>query len=902
MKKHLTINRVAGAGLRANKRGYLSLAAGIMLSILLVATLCLCVQGVLLAEEAKVHERYGYGEIFIFDSGTPDSEVMATGWFDQLGHIELRARLPLYSDAYLGCYDEEGLALMNRRAEEGRLPEKSGEIAIEQWQLDLMETEVQIGDAIELELMPVDGMTETRTYTLVGVLNNQALNLAPQGTVDSSYINLLPSLIVHPDDAAFTTGRTVRHQVMTLSGARSQYDILMDHHDGDDFFAGLVMGMDRTGTMMFYPSVDAILATDYGMIIVLMAMLIGSLLLACCVGIAGAMEGQLLRKTEEIGMLRAVGATRRQIRRIFGRESWMIALIVSPLSVGLACVIAWVGAKVWPEQLVFRPTWQILIPILLLSILMILLASSLPLRRASKIMPMQVIRDTATLRKVKRMKSRKNFKPAQLISKRQLKLHPGRLIAPAVLIALMMLVIMTASSVALDSLDGYYVHMPEFQLSQDMSHGIPFADVMLDRPLTDGDISQLLSVDMVESVSVTKQHEINLLLDEPTAYLAPNESFWHTQNYHLSEEYWDEEEEQFYYYSDILLAHQTAQKALKTDKLLATVYLQIMDVDAGNLGKYVSDGEIDLDALNSGREVLVYAPDYYYIAHSDGSATMGNDPKPGQKYDAMLENDFFTAGMTLDLLQLWLRESEVDALNHIVQIQEESFYAQMDSVRAQTTVGAVLKGSIVDYDIWDIGLITTEAGARALGLCTDRVWTVDVYLEDTPDMETEERIEKRLSQIGYRSGLQISNYLERRREDQAASQQLTMVLAAVAIVFLSIAVGLITGSISRSIRADVRKLGTLRAVGADRRVLAGCYRGQIFLSFGLGVGLAAIVFAAMNMSLLPLVQHYGIGYLLGLVAIEAVFVGIALCACLLILNRSISEVTKQSIIENIREL
>lgn len=871
MKKRLTINRVAGAGLRANKRGYLSLTAGIMLSILLISTLCLCVQGVLLAEEAKVHERVGYGEIFIFDSETPDSEVMATGWFDQLGHIELRAHLPIYSDAYLGCYDEEGLALMNRRAEEGRLPEKSGEIVMEQWQLDLMETKVQIGDAIELELMPVDGMTETRTYTLVGVLNNQALNLAPQSTVSSSYINLLPSLIVHPDDAKFATGRTVRHQVMTLSGAHSQYDILMDHHDGDDFFAGLVMGMDRTGTMMFYPSVDAILTTDYGMIIVLMAMLIGSLLLACCVGIAGAMEGQLLRKTEEIGMLRAVGATRRQIRRIFGRESWMIALIVSPLSVGLACVIAWVGAKVWPEQLVFRPTWQILIPILLLSMLMILLASSLPLRRASKIMPMQVIRDTATLRKAKRMKSRRNFKPAQLISKRQLKLHPGRLIAPAVLIALMMLVIMTASSVALDSLDGYYVQMPEFELSQYMSHGIPFADVMLDRPLTDSDISQMLSVDMVESVSVTKQHKINLLLDEPAAYLAPNESFWHTQNYHLSEKYWDEEDAPFYN-SDVL-AHQTAQKALMTDKLLAQVYLEIMDVDAGDLGKYVSDGEIDLDALNSGREVLVYAPDYFYIAHSDGSASMGNDPKPGQKYDALLKNDFFTAGMTLDLLQLWLRESEVEALNHIIPVQDESFYAQMESARVQTTVGAVLKGSIVDYDIWDIGVITTESGARALGLCTDRVWTVDVFLEETPDMETEERIEKRLTQIGYRSGLEIRNYLERRREGQANSQQLTMVLAAVAIVFLSIAVGLITGSISRSIRADVRKLGTLRAVGADARVLAGCYRGQIFLSFGLGVVLAAIAFAAMNMSLLPLVQHYGIGYLLGLVEIEAVFVG-----------------------------
>ena len=47
--------------------------------------------------------------------------------------------------------------------------------------------------------------------------------------------------------------------------------------------------------------------------------------------------------------------------------------------------------------------------------------------------------------------------------------------------------------------------------------------------------------------------------------------------------------------------------------------------------------------------MLVYAPDYFYIAHSDGSASMGTDPKPGRKYDALLENDFFTAGMTLDL-------------------------------------------------------------------------------------------------------------------------------------------------------------------------------------------------------------------------------------------------------------
>ena len=42
--KKLTINRVASAGLKAGRRGYLSLAAGIFLAIFLVSSLCLAAQ------------------------------------------------------------------------------------------------------------------------------------------------------------------------------------------------------------------------------------------------------------------------------------------------------------------------------------------------------------------------------------------------------------------------------------------------------------------------------------------------------------------------------------------------------------------------------------------------------------------------------------------------------------------------------------------------------------------------------------------------------------------------------------------------------------------------------------------------------------------------------------------
>lgn len=897
MKKRLTINRVAGAGLRANKRGYLSLAAGIMLSILLISTLCLCVQGIILAEEAKVHARVGYGEIFVFDSETPDSEVLETGWFDRMGHIDLRARVSAYSDAYLGCYDEEGLALMNRTAEEGRLPEKAGEIAIEQWQLDLLTADAQLGDSIELELLPIDGRIEKRTYTLVGVLSDQAMQLATHEAVASTDINYLPSLIVHSSDDAFSTGRTVHHQVLTLSGKRSQYNIMKDEFASPGKLRGVVLGMNHSGRLVWYPDPLDVLNANFGLTITVMTMLIGALLLACCVGIAGAMEGQLLRKTEEIGMLRAVGATRKQIRSIFGRESWLIALIVSPLSVGLACGIAWACARIWPEQIVFRPSWQILIPILLLSMLMILLSSSLPLCRASKIMPMSVIRDTATLRKAKRVKSRMNFKPARLISGRQLRLHPGRLIAPAVLIALMMFILVFALTFLKEMFSGIYTGAPEFMLDRYDYSPWAFSDIMNERPLSDGDLNQLRNLESVESVSVRRKFHINLLLDEPVPYLTPTELSFHTNNDHLRDGFEN---------SSDAIAQRVVQSLTGTDKLFAQMDLMIVELDDPRFNPVLSQGRIDADALNSGREVLVYAPDYFCKRFNDGGASITKNAVPLMQYDEIIRNDYFTPDMTLDLMQLWLPESMNDPLGDVPETEAEyrALYAQCERNDARVTVGAVftVMNESEDLALWAPTIVTTEAGARAMGLCIDRVEEIDIRLSETPDAELEARLEKRITQIGYRSGMDTDNYLEMRRESAASAKQMLAAFGGVAVVFLAISVGLITGNISRSIRADVRKLGTLRAVGADGRVLAGCYRGQIFLSIGIGVILALVGLTAMEIFQIISFSGMKMQVLILYVGGELVFLAIALCACLLILSRRISEITKQSIIENIREL
>ena len=57
--KKLTLNRVASAGLRANRRAGLSLAAGIFLSIFLVGAMALIVQGMALDMRRDVIAKMG---------------------------------------------------------------------------------------------------------------------------------------------------------------------------------------------------------------------------------------------------------------------------------------------------------------------------------------------------------------------------------------------------------------------------------------------------------------------------------------------------------------------------------------------------------------------------------------------------------------------------------------------------------------------------------------------------------------------------------------------------------------------------------------------------------------------------------------------------------------------------
>lgn len=214
----------------------------------------------------------------------------------------------------------------------------------------------------------------------------------------------------------------------------------------------------------------------------------------------------------------------------------------------------------------------------------------------------------------------------------------------------------------------------------------------------------------VYSIYITQQDTRYILLDEGlTADALENEGYYDPQMQQLS------------------LQMHALQQASGISDPMTPVTLLVLSLEAGELDKNVTEGKIDLEALDAGREVLVYAPNFCIKLHNDGYGTMStqeyfDDELDPAQWDLVLQNDYFYAGQTLPLLQVSGQLPDDFRYLSSDEAQLQAFYAAMDKVSVTPRVGAVLKGDFSFPGIYGggISLITTEKGLQSLGLQTQR--------------------------------------------------------------------------------------------------------------------------------------------------------------------------------------
>lgn len=926
--KGLTIGRIASASLRAHKRSYAAMAAGILLSIFFVSTLCQCAWGVWEAALQRVRASLGNADVFVMDSPEwTDDFLLSSGDFESLGHISLTART---GSRYIGFFDETAAEIMNRRCLEGRMPEGAGELAAEQSYLDYLSIDAALGEEIEITLTPIDGLEETRVFTLVGILSEQSAGYDWAGVSYSSQpsqVYGLPSALCSEAEAPFDSGRTALERVMTLKKGVSLSSVLDKNwtEDGSRNEARpLFIGLSDWGDLTLWQTsvwgAPSSMGDDEFASILTMLILLGvSLLLACCVGIAAAMEGQLARKREEIGMLRAVGATKKQIRRLFGREAWLMALVLAPAALILSCLATWGMSRINSDVLIFSPRPVILIPIALISGACILLSASLPLRRAAQVMPAGVLRDTALLRRMGHVKSRTSFKPARLIAWRQNRLHPMRPLGAGMLTALMMICVIAALSILFRT-GGYFfkssVSFSAYFYSPYMTYNDYYTAVP-ERALSDSDVRQIESMQGVTGVSVESAGHVNVIMDSVPQYLTDAAPEMYCS-------LWDEEEFLNRYadslrnanslsfigptQEDALLSYQqkrdtrlrVQRETQHEDAYTLPMSIAALDEQAIlKLADTVTDGKIDIQALNEGREVLVCVPDVYVEYMIEDGQVVGSRTQSTPFEGAVLEasnNGDFSVDQALQLMLLTVPDSTDRG-----EETKDGFYAGLERVDANVNVGAVLNTDInltTMYENTPI-ILTTNQGLRALGISQSLITGIKISTDSALSEAEEQALSSRIKSILRRAdNMSFYDQLQSRRDTIRQNRMYMLALVSVTLLFFAVAVSMMTGDVTRRIRSDTRMIGTLRAVGADAATVARCYRMQIVISLALGMLLSAGALAYISLSS---VRYAALFYVSAALSIP-LFAVLGYGACMLSLKGRIRETVSRSIVENIRDM
>lgn len=892
--KRLTVNRVAGAGIRANLREYLGLGAGILAAIFLTCTVVLTLLAVYDGREAELERKYGRQDAFVYDAGPETGEeLLRQGLAAETGTLFYLGRS---GDCAVGYYDAGGAALANRQLWSGRMPEAPGELAVEMELLDKLFPEAEPGDSVSLEIQPIDGAKETRTYTLVGVVLSQG-RLSDE-SLRASLSNRenvgLPQLFVSASEPPFATGRTVRILLLRFANGVGLNDVTAAAGSLPVFrislwgwlYFGPAQHMEDMGTLEYLANYDG-----FGILILLLG---GSLLLFSMLGVTAALGSQLSRKREEIAMLRAVGATRRQIRRIFGRESLLLALLLSPLGVGAAVLAVRGLCTLVPDSLRFWLPPLALIPMLALSFLFILLASFLPLLRASRTRPMSLIRDTETLRKARRFRPKAVFRPARLMALRRLRLHPVRQLGICLLTWLLCLMSFAGVLLGGEAIRAILPRENEPDLYlYDGANRIVFVmpdDLRTSLPLislSDADLAQIRALPGVSSLR-TQYRTVVLLTDRPEGdYLGQcaKNGIFYTANESGAD----------------APGVRAAMELLDLETPPFTLSVLLTD-EPERYTQNLTDGAIDRAALDDGREVLLSLPDYYVGRNEYGDPAISMMPQPAEEGWLHISNDTFLPGQMLSLCQL-CAEAE-DGATTRSKAEYLSLYRQAERCQATVKVGGLISSLYVGvgpiYGYQEPQLITTPAGFRALGLRLGVLELTNVYLEPGTDEATCAYDFGRLERIAARLGnLHVYNQIEARTESRQKGQAGLIAIAAVVGLLIWFSVRVVAGTGIRQMEAERRTIGTLRAVGMSGSVLRAGYGLQSAVQVGVGWLLAAAVCLLLTMRIV----ENTVRETLPLAFLAQLLVALLTALlCQAAIARRSRRLLRRSVIENIREV
>ncbi len=951
--KNLTVNKLAFGNLKARRKQYTLMIIGILLAMIFSSGTLFFVSCFQSSREEQARREsgnfWGYfyqpKDYIDIEQGKKDGFIKQYGYGHIIGYG--------YTDEEkqekgtpIAWLDDDAKQLYYVTVLEGRYPENEDEIALEADAAIRLGIEPKAGKEITLSVLTADGeaylpQANEKTYKLVGILEDKRAHIQNFNGMGPENAPMAAAFVSEKEPLGAggkenialyynPTKEAIDESIKKTDEFGNAYSVsplneyfLSDVHE--KLSPKETVSRSMTHVAEWYGSTIAIF--DNVSVVAVLAIV---LMLASCMGIINAFTTNLQERRRQIGLLRAVGTTKRQIINIFGREAFIITLICAPISVAISYFGVWLFAKIMGGSFIFLPDLLVLIETTVVSIACVMLSALVPLVFAARVSPMQAIRNIELSRKMKhkKIKQEKVFNAPKLLAKRSIKFYKAKQIGVSIILALTILLTCFGFSVleteflnsgwAVYNVGDYKVTRGTFPMSSNFVN-MP----NLTGGISSSEINEFAAFPLFGSMYGSKSYISFIETEEYSDYMELISLSWQGIRYNinhddslsglLSEEKKDIQTLKKYWFAEGENEQYNALKsAAKTENELFRSEIKAFDkiLFDKNIKRFqIVDGKIDIDKLNSGEEIILVAPKrigFDFTLNKDGSLN-----RYGVNDVDNLPDDFYRdkreifALTTLDYkvgdtLKLKMLHSDSTSFGYTEEGKEEFGNVRVNG--KEVKIGAIVSPfSFGDYMSChdELNVVTTTQGLDAI---TGINLPYEELLIDSKSEVTQETDELASTFLnGLVSGTNFRYYsgFSQNQDARENIQTLFICLISIVVLFFSICASIVNNSLTAKIRESKREIGTLRAVGASAKEITQSYIRQLLSMFVWGCSTGFVGYIIGHIAIVTYFKDQSITFEIWQAML---IIAVLFLICSINLYAKIKKEMKNSIVENIREL
>ena len=937
-KKKLTYNSLALGNLKNRKKQYTLLIIGIILSMTLSSSFTFFVSSAVSSALETHNFLYGKQSHIILNTIRNEdteeflkSNTTTRGYAHILGKITAPDSEPT-TGAGVAWLEPQAKELYFQSLIEGRMPTAENEIAIEKSALTRLGIDYKLNDKITFDFYIQDAEKQKekpikKEFILVGILNDKRANIEKQSWATDIRI---PAAFVMDNAQVEIGGKEALHLFISSPDDEFISDYVeltrplrKNYYGANDGLGWYLTG----GYEIMYTVADTFgVNAPYLLILVFVAVLA----VASNIGIVNAFSTNLKERKRQIGLLRSVGATKRQIIKIYGKETFILCLICTPVSILISIGAVTLSVSAFGENFIFKPSWWVLPLSAIISILIVTLSSFIPLFSASRITPMQAIRNISLNRKIKtkKIKTQKEFDTSKLLSSRNIKLYKSKQVLTSIILAIAIFGSLFGFSFAKGMKEQNTSLNSDYEVISDMEYAskrIGNYD-WFRYGISENDVEDILSNSYVESVKGRKETNGYIEVEKLTDYLKLCN--YATGVYPTTVDGVVITKENYEKYQEIPIENTAViEKANITSPILPLDFLALSEDDFKNEGKTVLEGKINIDKLNSGEEVILVLPKtlqlttYHYIfeeekyGFSDLSVNDVPVEIPDEKITVLNSAELTSEFKVGDKIKLgWIMSNDgkipldypEEGTGTKPTITKGTF--DHEKIEKEVTVGAI----IYEYS----GILETLFNRYCEPCVLTTIDGLNTFTKNVPyerievnlNTECTEEINKKITNSFDRlfagQDTITSSLYEIEKQNMLSIKTLYIIVTAIVILLFTLCCSMINNALTARIRESKKEIGTLRAVGASTKEISSSYIRQVLSVLGIGTitgvvafGLFFSIYCLIALSYNQTQDDFILTFWETLVGLIALII-----TCVLNVYLKVKKEMKHSIVENIREL